>query len=75
MPSYSYACKRCGEFSADRPMARFKAPAKCPGCGALSERGFAIPFLNSGRLERSPRFECDNAVKGAKATVACSCCD
>ncbi|MVW77309.1 FmdB family zinc ribbon protein [Bordetella sp. 02P26C-1] len=38
MPTYDYACRACGEFSALRPLAQWQAPAACPTCGEASPR-------------------------------------
>jgi putative FmdB family regulatory protein len=46
MPTYDYACPRCGGFDALRTLAQRDAPAACPGCGTPSPRVFvAAPRL------------------------------
>jgi putative FmdB family regulatory protein len=41
MPTYDYACARCGGFDALRTLARRNEPADCPQCGAAAPRVFA----------------------------------
>ncbi len=38
MPTYDYACARCGGFDAFRSVGQRNEPAICPDCGALSPR-------------------------------------
>lgn len=38
MPTYEYACERCGEFTAMRRMSERNEPCTCPVCGARAER-------------------------------------
>jgi putative FmdB family regulatory protein len=41
MPTYDYACARCGGFEALRPLAERDEPAACPQCSAASPRVLA----------------------------------
>jgi putative FmdB family regulatory protein len=41
MPTYDYACGRCGGFDAIRALAQRDQPAECPDCGTASPRVFA----------------------------------
>lgn len=41
MPTYDYACPRCGGFDAFRTLAARNEAAACPGCGSPSARVFA----------------------------------
>ena len=41
MPTYDYACARCGGFDALRTLAARNEPAGCPQCGAASPRVLA----------------------------------
>jgi putative FmdB family regulatory protein len=41
MPTYDYACPRCGGFDAFRSLAARNEAAACPGCGSPSARVFA----------------------------------
>jgi putative FmdB family regulatory protein len=41
MPAYDYECERCGLFTARRPMAAYRDPSACPGCGAAAPRVLA----------------------------------
>ncbi|MDH6594072.1 putative FmdB family regulatory protein [Variovorax sp. TBS-050B] len=38
MPTYDYACGRCGGFEALRPSGLRDEPAVCPDCGAAAPR-------------------------------------
>jgi putative FmdB family regulatory protein len=38
MPVYEYECRECGGFSASRPLAQYREPVACPGCGMLAPR-------------------------------------
>ncbi len=38
MPTYDYACGRCGGFEALRPSGLRDEPAACPDCGCASPR-------------------------------------
>jgi putative FmdB family regulatory protein len=41
MPTYDYACPRCGAFDAFRTMAKRNEAAACPECAGASPRVFA----------------------------------
>jgi putative FmdB family regulatory protein len=41
MPTYDYACPRCGGFDAIRSVSARDEPATCPACAASSPRVFA----------------------------------
>ncbi|MDW5598883.1 zinc ribbon domain-containing protein [Conexibacter stalactiti] len=43
MPIYEFACRGCGPFDVQRPMARAAEPADCPGCGTPAARIFSAP--------------------------------
>ena len=38
MPIYEYDCPSCGPFSASKPLAAYREPQPCPGCGAGAAR-------------------------------------
>lgn len=38
MPVYEYDCPACGDFTAMRPMAEYREPQPCPGCGVPAPR-------------------------------------
>ncbi|GJD51242.1 hypothetical protein OPKNFCMD_3994 [Methylobacterium crusticola] len=77
MPVYDYACEACGPFTVLRPMAQFRDPHDCPGCGAAAPRA----FLSAPRLSGL-----DAATRAAHATnersrhaprrhgAGCGCC-
>lgn len=59
MPTYDYLCKACGPFTAVRPMAEFKLPHSCDGCGRAAPRAMLT----------APAFAAmDGAVRHASAT-------
>ena len=51
MPTYDYACDRCGPFSESRPMAEFALPQPCPDCGAPAPRSLTSPAIGGGARE------------------------
>jgi len=59
VPTYTYACARCGSFELVRTIARRTDPAPCPGCDRLGSRVFTSPHLS--RLDPS----LDRAVTNA----------
>ncbi|MDX9741006.1 MAG: zinc ribbon domain-containing protein [Gammaproteobacteria bacterium] len=47
MPMYDYFCESCEHaFSELRPMAEYREPHPCPGCGSLAPRVVGAPRLN-----------------------------
>jgi putative FmdB family regulatory protein len=38
MPVYDYSCDACGVFAVHRPMAEYREPHDCPGCGVSAPR-------------------------------------
>ncbi len=46
MPFYDFTCRRCGTFSAMRPMARRDEPATCPTCRLAAVREVTAPNLS-----------------------------
>lgn len=54
MPTYDYACAKCGGFEAIRPLADRDRPAACPDCLGEASRVFvAAPRL--GLMEAGTR--------------------
>jgi putative FmdB family regulatory protein len=45
MPVYDYSCGACGTFSANRPMAEYREPQACPGCGEPAPRVLSAPHF------------------------------
>ncbi len=85
MPTYDYACPRCGSFDALRTLATRNHAAACPGCGAASPRVFAsAPRLalmedNTRRaLETNERAQHEPKRSGDyarfKHPAGCGCC-
>jgi putative FmdB family regulatory protein len=85
MPTYDYACDRCGGFDAFRPLAARNEPATCPHCGEASPRVFANApqlALMAGNTRRAieaneraahePRSSRDYAR--LRHPAGCSCC-
>jgi putative FmdB family regulatory protein len=54
MPTYDYACLRCGGFDALRNVSARNDPASCPHCGAVSQRVF-VQAPSLGLLDVSTR--------------------
>lgn len=65
MPTYSYACVVCGDFSVLRPMAEAGAAMSCPDCGRATRRLFGAPALRS--LDPGMRRALDAQVRSADA--------
>ncbi|MFC5601856.1 FmdB family zinc ribbon protein [Sporosarcina koreensis] len=58
MPSYTFRCKDCGEFTLFfKSMSGNKELADCPDCGQVSTRVFLAPNLYSLSREVSSRIE------------------
>lgn len=85
MPTYDYACDRCGGFDAFRPLAARNEPATCPHCGEASPRVFAnAPQLalmagstrcaieTNERAAHEPRSSRDYAR--LRHPAGCGCC-
>jgi len=79
MPVYDYECKRCGPFSALRPMAQCAEPLRCD-CGALSARVIlrapAIVCRDAGkRKANAVNEEARHEPKlASKHGLGCGCC-
>ncbi|MGY2048003.1 FmdB family zinc ribbon protein [Methylobacterium sp. JK268] len=81
MPNYDYACDECGPFTAMRPMAQFRDPCLCPGCGVGAPRAFlgapAIARINpGGRLAPAATEPSTTSPRGGSAAhpAGCGCC-
>lgn len=85
MPTYDYACHRCGTFSLMRPMSQHNSDQACPTCGAPSARIItAVPSFGmmngAARLahatnERSAHAPQSSATLERKRHgPGCSCC-
>jgi putative FmdB family regulatory protein len=84
MPAYEYMCEACGEFGATRPMAEFRDPQPCPGCGAPSPRAWlsapAVSIVAANtrqahtRNERSADAPRHSSEKSSGHGSACGCC-
>ncbi|MFD1205510.1 MULTISPECIES: zinc ribbon domain-containing protein [Sporosarcina] len=58
MPSYTFRCKDCGEFTLFfKTMAGNKQKTECPNCNQQSTRVFLAPNLYSLSREVSSRIE------------------
>jgi putative FmdB family regulatory protein len=55
MPVYDYSCEACGTFSTNRPMAEYREPQVCPGCGEPAPRVLlsAPHFADMGAARRT----------------------
>jgi putative FmdB family regulatory protein len=65
MPTYSYACDRCGGFDLLRPMAEADARTSCPGCGTPARRLVTAPALRA--LDPGLRSALDRQHRSADA--------
>lgn len=79
MPTYDYACARCGPFTARRPLAVFDQPVPCPACGAESGRALSVP-VSLGMGSREPRSGlrpeqgAGSGYQRLRHGGACGCC-
>ena len=87
MPAYDYECPACGPFTALRPMAAWREPHDCPGCGEAAARSaLSVPHLatmDAGRRratatnERSshaPKLSSQVSPASAAHAAGCGCC-
>jgi putative FmdB family regulatory protein len=80
MPVYEYMCKKCGPFTAIRPMAEYDKPHDCPGCGKDAPRVLlTAPNMSlmstSSRAAHATNEKSAHAPKSSKSHGAgCSCC-
>lgn len=85
MPTYDYACDRCGGFDAFRSLAHRNEPAACPDCGAGSPRVFVVAprlglmssttrsaMATNERAQHEPTRSGDYAR--LKHPAGCGCC-
>ncbi|MGI9212526.1 MAG: FmdB family zinc ribbon protein [Methylococcaceae bacterium] len=87
MPIYEYDCSRCGDFTALRPMAEFRAAQPCPSCGVLAPRVLlnapGLPVLST-EMRRSHALNERSAHEPRHSSAAerassghgsgCACC-
>jgi putative FmdB family regulatory protein len=65
MPIYEYWCESCGkEFEQMRPMSQASEPAKCPSCGAESEK---LPSVFASKAEYTIKVPRSGAFRQRKA--------
>ncbi|MGJ7612343.1 MULTISPECIES: zinc ribbon domain-containing protein [unclassified Variovorax] len=79
MPTYDYACARCGPFVERRPMALFDRPAPCPACGASSGRALSVPHsLGTRRSQdasgRAAAHGDASSYRRLRPGGGCACC-
>jgi putative FmdB family regulatory protein len=88
VPVYEYACAGCGDFTALRPMAAYREPQPCPGCGVPAPRVLltapacaSMPAAErrahavNERSAHAPRTAVADAVGGRKKHgLGCACC-
>jgi putative FmdB family regulatory protein len=64
MPIYEYSCPKCKkEFELMRPLSESGASAKCPTCGAKSEKLVSVFASKENYTIKVPR---GNAFRGNK---------
>jgi putative FmdB family regulatory protein len=69
MPTYDYACERCGLFSENRPIAEFDLPRPCPSCGDPAPRTLTLPAIGGGASEAP-----DSGTSFRAHPGGCACC-
>jgi len=87
MPIYEYDCPDCGDFTALKPLARFREPEPCPVCGIPAARVLlsppGLPLVSAGvrqshaRNERSrhePRYSSAAERAAGGHGSGCACC-
>ena len=89
MPTYDYACSRCGGFDALRTLAARNDPCACPVCGSAASRVFvSAPRLactspeqrraleTNERSQNAPRSSRDTGESYARLRhpSGCGCC-
>lgn len=84
MPTYDYACERCGGFDALRAIGERDAPLRCPLCGSAATRVLAAPRLalladgTRGALARNERARHEPQRSSEYQTLrhpsGCGCC-
>ena len=87
MPTYDYACGRCGGFEAMRPYAQRDEPLPCPDCTAPAPRVWtAMPRLarldgatrlameTNERARHAPRSSADDGAVRLRHPAGCGCC-
>ncbi|MFD1706983.1 FmdB family zinc ribbon protein [Siminovitchia sediminis] len=58
MPSYTFRCETCGDFTLHfKTMSGNKGSAECPACGTASKRIFLPPNLYSMSSQLKSRIE------------------
>jgi putative FmdB family regulatory protein len=85
MPTYDYACARCGGFDALRPLSRRDEPATCPECAnacprvlaaaprlALLEPNQRLALQTNERASHEPKSSRDYAR--LRHPAGCGCC-
>jgi putative FmdB family regulatory protein len=73
VPTYDYACLRCGPFDAMRPIALREAPVPCPTCADPAPRVLGgMPRLGGG-LNSGGR-ESEGSYARMRHPSACACC-
>jgi len=79
MPTYDYACERCGPFIARQAIALFDRPAPCPVCRTESVRALSVPAMLGSRRYRTgdqaaPCRADDARYVRLRHAGACGCC-
>ncbi len=70
MPIYEYWCESCqSEFEQMRPMSQASEPAKCPKCGAESEK---LPSVFASKADYTIKVPRSGAFRQRGTTAAAS---
>lgn len=73
MPTYDYACARCGTFAAMRPIAERDRATNCPRCGEAATRLVASPHVG-GMQSLHERETSDGRYARMRHAAGCGCC-
>ena len=81
MPTYDYACDRCGPFELVRPMAEYAQKQPCPACGEAAARAILnVPALGNMDAGRRAAFATNERSANApqrsagRHPASCGCC-
>ena len=74
MPTYDYACTRCGSFAAMRTIAERDRETACPKCGQAAARLVASPHVGGVRALHDRETSDGRYARMRHAGGSCSCC-
>jgi putative FmdB family regulatory protein len=74
MPTYDYACARCGTFAELRRIADRDNAASCPQCGDGAQRVAAASPHVGGTRSLHERETSDGRYARMRHAAGCGCC-